>query len=174
LVGAYHFVRQNEDAKAQARHFIETIKATPNPSGKILLAIDAEYYGTGSKSYPSVESVLLCAQEVYRLTGVYPGIYTGQNFLNDKFNTFQYAPEQKQFLSHIWLWVARYSKVDSNLTLPKVVPPPFSDWLLWQVSEGPAPSTFTDKLPAEFNVFKGSREALKTFWENHSWDYATH
>src|SRR5260221_9247715 len=83
LVGAYHFVRQNEDAKAQARHFIETVKATPNPGGKILLAIDAEYYGAGNRLYPSVESVLVCAQEVYRLTGVYPGIYTGQNFLND-------------------------------------------------------------------------------------------
>jgi hypothetical protein len=114
LWGAYHFIRQGEDPVMQARHFIETVKGTQVPSGRILLAIDAEYYGRNNANFPSIDAVLECAQEVYKLTGVYPGIYTGQAFLKEKFRAFGYTTEQKQFLSNTWLWIARGSPKRGN------------------------------------------------------------
>jgi GH25 family lysozyme M1 (1,4-beta-N-acetylmuramidase) len=169
--GAYHFIRQQGSAEDQAAWFIKTLSKNTQHPRRVLLVIDAEYLKDSNSSHPTVQQIIRCAQAVRDLTGVYPGIYTGQDFLSEQFHKATYDASAKQVLRYAWLWVARYSKNLNNLTFPEVTLPPWEKWTLWQVSDDHHPTPMLASMRAEINVYKGTSEELAEFWDIHSWDY---
>jgi|GEM_PF-6013340 len=172
LWGAYHFLRQQGSGEDQAKWFIKTISEIPNHPARVLLIVDAEYLRDSSSPHPTVRQVIECADTIHKLTGVYPGIYTGQNFLWEQFNKTGYDAAAKNALDNTWLWIARYSDSRTKLIFPEVSSPPWQKWTLWQVGDKDNKSPMVDSIPAEINIFKGTPEQLVKFWNAHSWNYS--
>jgi GH25 family lysozyme M1 (1,4-beta-N-acetylmuramidase) len=169
--GAYHFLRQAGSGEEQAVWFVNSLlKDTHHPSS-VLLVIDAEYRKGSSSPHPSLTQLVKCANRIQELTGTFPGIYTGQDFLWEQFNKARYDSATQSIFNQTWLWVARYSASFKKLTFPEVNMPPWERWTLWQVSDSNNGTPMLEGMPAEINVWKGEREELKKFWDQHSWDY---
>lgn len=116
LIGAYHYARpDNNSAKAEAEHFVNTIKAYV---GKCLLALDWEGVAL---SFP-VTWALEWLKEVERLTGVKPLLYCSAS----------YIPECKLIADNgNGIWVAKWAEVAPD------VKPTFSVMAIWQYTSKP-------------------------------------
>jgi GH25 family lysozyme M1 (1,4-beta-N-acetylmuramidase) len=169
--GAYHFIRHSGSGKEQATWFVKTLLNSPNHPKAVLLVVDAEYLRGSHSPHPTVAQIVDCVKRVHELTGVYPGIYTGQDFLREVFNRASYNAEAQEVFDNTWLWVARYSASYKTLTFPEVYPPPWNRWKLWQVSDNQNPTPMLEGMRAEMNVFKGERSDLEAFWDDNAWDY---
>jgi lysozyme len=170
--GAYHFLRQEGNGQEQATWFIKTLTKSSDHPSAVLLVIDAEYLKGTNSPHPTLTQVVDCLKKVHELTGKYPGIYTGQDFLWEQFNKAQYDSATRNLLQkNTWLWVARYSASYTKLNWPVVILPPWDKWTLWQVSDDKNPTPMFEGMNAEINVFKGERSDLERFWDEHSWDY---
>jgi lysozyme len=170
--GAYHFLRQDGSGRDQANWFIKKLVDDPNHPKAVLLVIDAEYRSGSGSPHPTLDQIVDCVRRIHELTGKYPGIYTGQDFLLEQFQKAHYDSNTKDLFQDTWLWVARYSASYKNLTFPSVFTPPWDRWLLWQVSDDRSPSPLLEGMKAEMNIFKGERSELATFWDANAWNYA--
>ena len=110
-------------------------------------------------------------KRVHELTGVYPGIYTGQDFLREQLHKEHYDTATQDVFDNTWLWVARYSASRKALAFPEVSHPPWNMWKLWQVSDDNNPTPMLEGMRAEMNIFKGERSDLEEFWDDNSWDF---
>jgi GH25 family lysozyme M1 (1,4-beta-N-acetylmuramidase) len=169
--GAYHFIRHSGSGTDQAAWFVKTLLNSPNHPKAVLLVLDAEYLRGSHSLHPTVAQIVDCVKRVHELTGVYPGIYTGQDFLREQFNRASYDAEAQDLFENTWLWVARYSASYKSLIFPEVSPPPWDRWRLWQVSDNQNPTPMLEGMRAEMNVFKGERSDLEAFWDDNAWDY---
>lgn len=153
LFGAYHFGSPG-DGVAQARHFLAT--ATPQPGD--LLVLDFEPPGSGAGMDP--HQALAFLQDVESQTGVLPGLYGPAGYLS---TNAALVPD----LANCWLWLAQYN---SKITSP-TVPAPWSDWTLWQYTDGTAGS---EPVPVDGigkcdrDTFNGTADELPEFWEGNS------
>lgn len=145
LVGAYHFLRPNVDPIAQARHFARVIGDT---KGELPPVLDWET----SDSSPGADDVaegVAFLNELEKLTGRTPIIYTGPYF-------FQSLGSTTRYLNKYPLWIAHYG------TKCPLVPSPWTYWTFHQ---------YTDKgniqsiagVNEDANVFNGSLDQLKRF-----------
>ncbi len=120
--GAYHFFRPAKDPLKQAAFFTNTAKLE---AGDLPLALDLESSGNLAPG-PLVQSILACLNEIERLSGRRPIIYTGPNF----WNTSVAAPNPPDWAAGYALWIANYTSG------PKpTVPKGWTDWKLWQYTE---------------------------------------
>lgn len=171
LWGAYHFIRPDGSGKEQATCFVRRLVKSPDHPKTVLLVVDAEYRSGSKGPHPTLAQIVDCVKRVHELTGKYPGIYTGQDYLSEQFRKASYDPMTQDLFDNTWLWVARYSASYTNLIFPKVSPPPWDRWTLWQVSDNKSPTPMLEGMKAEMNVFKGERTDLETFWSRNAWDY---
>jgi GH25 family lysozyme M1 (1,4-beta-N-acetylmuramidase) len=169
--GAYHFLRPKGSGEEQAIWFLKTLLKSSDHPKSVLLVIDAEYLHGSNSPHPTLAQIMHCVRKVHALTGVYPGIYTGQDFLWEQFNKARYDSATQDEFKNTWLWVARYSASYKQLTFPVVSLPFWSKWTLWQVSDENNATPMFEGMRAEINVFKGERSDLEKFWDDHSWDY---
>lgn len=170
--GAYHFLRQNGSGQEQGTWFIKTLVKSSDHPQAVLLVIDAEYLRGTNSPHPTLSQIVDCIKKIRELTGKYPGIYTGQDFLWEQFNKARYDPETRNlFQNDTWLWVARYSGSYNKLTFPMVTLPPWDKWTLWQISDDRNPTPMFEGMNAEMNIFKGERSDLESFWDENAWDY---
>lgn len=95
LSGAYHFFSYDSDGRTQAENFIRTVG--PDLSGRLLPAVDVEYYGDKEENPPEKEDVirelrifLEILEEEY---GVKPLIYTRpdlyETYLKGEFDDYR-------------------------------------------------------------------------------------
>jgi lysozyme len=170
--GAYHFLRPNGSGQDQATWFIKTlIKSSDHPKA-VLLIIDVEYLKGANPDHPTLTQIIDCVKRIHELTGTYPGVYTGQDFLREQFNTVQYGSSTLDLFEHTWLWMACYSPSYNTLTFPVVHLPPWDRWSIWQISDEENPPPMREGMKAEMNVFKILLgHDLERFWNDHSWDY---
>ena len=169
--GAYHFIRPNGSGREQATWFVRTLLNSPDHPKTVLLVVDAEYKSGSNSPHPTLAQIVDCVQRVHELTGKYPGIYTGQDYLSEQFRRARYDPKTQDVFDNTWLWVARYSAKPTSLIFPQVSPPPWDRWTLWQVSDKERPTPMLEGMKAEVNVFKGERTDLEEFWSRNAWDY---
>jgi lysozyme len=178
LWGAYHFGKQGEDPVKQADLFIATLvqghQSTDEP---VLLVLDEEYFHprNGGVRFMSPRDAAAFVQRIYDRTGVYPGIYTGRDFLKEKLNRDQLDEQGDAWatLRHCWLWVAKYASEPPESD-------PWSEWNLWQYT-GDGLGAHSPNLPesvpslglkqAELNIFSGSSDDARAFWQDHAWNY---
>lgn len=140
ITGAYHFFHHNQDATAQAAHFIRTIRQLGVPD--LPLVLDWEQQG-GDKSQIAEAMHFLNIVELnfYRV----PIIYGSTSFLED----FKLAPSYVRYP----LWLANYAR-------PRV-PKPWDKYTIWQDSES---MKFKDvKGGFDSNWFNGSIQDLILF-----------
>ena len=149
LWGAYHFgIKGN--VEQQVENFLETV----NPAPTDLLVLDFEPNGeSGTMTLAQAEKFVTLVKEA---TGRYPGLYSGQAFLNEKLGN-----NTDTVLSNCFLWIARYSS-----QLPKV-PPAFSTFTFWQYTDGnagPQPHQVPGIGRCDRNKFNGDLDGLSRLW----------
>jgi lysozyme len=128
--GAYHFIRHNGSGEQQATWFIKTLLNSPNHPKAVLLVIDAKYLHGTNSPHPTLPQIVDCVKRVHELTGIYPGIYTGQDFLREQLHKEHYDTATQDVFDNTWLWVARYSASRKALAFPEVSHPPWNMWKL--------------------------------------------
>ncbi|MGM1023405.1 MAG: GH25 family lysozyme [Bacillota bacterium] len=159
LIGAYHYVDDSaispEAARLEAANFFKAIQA----AGGIevfdlppVMDYESNKSGLSKAAVTAVAEAFL--QEVERLTGVRPIVYTYPSFIGNFTGLSDYP-----------LWIARYSatQVPSGAS-------GWSRWYFWQYSDGSAGGTLpsgTRKVagiagPVDLNEFDGTADELRT------------
>lgn len=117
LSGAYHFFSYDSAGITQAENFIEAVG--PDMAGRLLPAVDVEYYGDKEQNPPAKEDVVrelrIYLERVEKEYGVKPLIYTRpdiyENYLKGEFD------EYKKWISSLYQplnWIYE------------------DDWYIWQ------------------------------------------
>jgi lysozyme len=175
LWGAYHFAN-GSDGRKQADHFVDFVSAEwihghnpAQPSG-VLLVLDAEqntHYPGGNMR---VDQAVRFIERVHERTGVYPGLYSNENWLRRVFNDPTISDSSRETLRKSWLWIANYHK-------PPAATAPWPRWTLWQYTgdgvcnlpRSSYPTSFCGLRKVERTIFSGDRTSLRHFWAEHSW-----
>jgi lysozyme len=138
--GAYHFFEANDDATAQAQHFLATVQLVP---GDLPPVLDIET--TAGVSDPQVWSgVATWLQIVEQATGRQPIIYTAPGFWNSQ------APNLT--LTRYPLWLADYAA-------QAVLPHGWTSWLFWQHSQSGSVAGVTGAV--DLDLFSGTLQQLQ-------------
>ncbi len=122
LRGAYHFFRPAKDPLKQAAFFTQTAQ---REASDLPLALDLESSGSLAPD-PLAQTILVCLNEIERLSGQRPIVYTGPNF----WNTCMAVPNPPDWTANYALWIANYTSA-----LRPTIPRGWTDWTLWQYSE---------------------------------------
>lgn len=172
LWGAYHFGNAGDGTK-QADHFLEVVRAgmdvSPSNSG-VLLVLDAErntHYPGGTMQ---VKQAVDFIRRVHQRTGVYPGVYSNENWINTLFHDRNLDAESRETLSKCWLWIANY-------TYKPVKTGPWDNWMFWQYTgdgrcllpRSSYPVSVANLRNVERTIFNGDRGALRSFWARNAW-----
>ena len=173
LWGAYHFA-DGTDPIRQAEHFLSVVQSQwrgPNiqPNG-VLLILDFEKNGHYPGGTMRVDQAVTFVERIRQRTGKYPGLYSNEYRLRQTMFGRGVTAAQREILSNCWLWVANYHTEPRNTS-------PWSHWTLWQYTgdgvcdlpRSAYPKTVANVRKAERNIFRGNRESLQTFWQEHAW-----
>lgn len=129
--GAYHFAQPREDvatAVADARHFID-VSGVMNGSADLPPVLDLEV-NNGLPPDQVARWAKAWLDEVERLTGRVPIIYTGPFFWRDKVASSAFTRYP--------LWIASYTSASSPTSGP--IPGGWATWTIWQyTSQGTVP-----------------------------------
>lgn len=144
-IGAYHFFSFDSDGGTQADLFIRTVG---DLSGKLLPAVDVEYYGDKRNSPPDKEAVIRELKEMLeRLEAEYqvkPVIYTTYSI---------YKKYIRGNFSDYPLWIR-------NVYVPPG--PSVRDWTFWQYTDTAVLEGYEgSEKYIDRNVFRGTKEELK-------------
>ena len=137
LRGAYHYFRPEEDARRQARFFIQTAALEPGDLPPIL---DVEERGSLSVAelQTRVKQWLDVVEKEY---GVKPMIYTGRNFKDVCLNNKMFDPYP--------LWLAHYYVKEMTYN---------GTWAFWQHTDVGEVDGISGKV--DCNIFNGTAEDL--------------
>jgi lysozyme len=139
LRGAYHFFEANDDAAAQAQHFLATVQLAP---GDLPPVLDVETTaGVSNEQIWSGVSAWL--QIVEQETGRQPILYTSPGFWSS------HQPDLA--LTRYPLWLADYA------TQP-VLPTGWTSWLFWQHSQTGSVAGVAGAV--DLDLFSGTLEQL--------------
>ena len=149
LWGAYHFGTKG-NADKQVDNFLSTV----NPTKTDLLVLDFEPYGeSGTMTLPEAEQfVTLVNQKI----GRFPGLYSGQAFINARVGN-----NTSTVLKNCFLWVARYSSQQP------VAPPAWKTFTFWQYTDGnhgDQPHQVPGVGRCDRDKFNGDLAGLKKIW----------
>jgi len=148
LWGAFHFGRKGSGA-TQAKHFLDTV----DPVATDLLVLDFEDVDANQMTLAQAEQFV---QFIKDKTGRFPGLYSGNAFINS-----QLKNNTTTVLKNCFLWVARYSEIKPT------VPPAWSNFTFWQYTDGtkgPDPHTVNGIGKCDRDKFNGSAANLKALW----------
>ncbi|MEU5889735.1 lysozyme [Streptomyces sp. NPDC047461] len=151
--GAYHFALPDKSSgRTQAAHFVRNGGAWSADGWTLPPALDIEYnpYDSKHKCYGLKKTRMVSwiksfSNEVKRLTGRRPVIYTTAHWWNTC------TGGSGAFASNHALWVARYNAADAG-----ALPTGWGYWTIWQYDNG-------GSLPGDQNLFNGSLAQLKKF-----------
>ena len=176
LWGAYHYADATDPVR-QADHFLSVVSnawaqagALSRPSG-VLLVLDFEKNGHYPGGTMRVDQAIAFIQRIHERTGKYPGIYSGEYHLNRTLTSSRLGVPQTRALGSCWLWLANYSNQPRATS-------PWSAWDMWQycgdglckLPRSAYPKSIANVIKAERNIFRGTRSALESFWQEHSWN----
>ena len=116
LSGAYHFFSYDSEGKTQAENFIKTVGA--DLSGRLLPAVDVEYYGDKEQNPPAKADVIrelkIFLERLEQEYGVRPVIYTRpdlyETYLKGTFDGYKkwisslYTPLSWNYKDDWYLW----------------------------------------------------------------------
>ncbi|MGG1639848.1 GH25 family lysozyme [Paenibacillus sp. NRS-1782] len=159
MIGAYHYIDDSattpELARQEAENFVKAINdAGGAPTFDLPPVMDYESNKSGLSKAALTSVAKAFLQEVERLTGVRPIVYTYPSFIGNFTG-----------LSNYPLWIARYSATQVPFGASG-----WSRWDFWQYSDGSAGGTLpsgTRKVagvagPVDLNEFDGTADELRT------------
>ena len=147
--GAYHFGTSG-NVSDQVNHFLEIVN--PVPADLLVLDFEPDPH-TGTMTLAEAE---MFVEQIHARTERYPGLYSGQAFINE-----QLGQNTGTILKNCFLWIARYSS-----RLPQV-PAAFKTFTLWQYTDGnigPEPHQVPGIGRCDRDKFNGDVEGLKKLW----------
>ncbi len=150
LVGAYHFVNAVNvaDAKLEAANFVSRLQEAGGAKRFELPPVMDYESNPGNLSQSAINSVAIAfLQEVERLSGRKPIVYTGNAF----------AQNFSSALSSYDLWIARYS----NTRVPDDAPA-WKAWHFWQYTDSGQVSGISGGV--DLNVYRGTLDDLKAHY----------
>ncbi|MEX1334733.1 MAG: glycoside hydrolase family 25 protein [Candidatus Limnocylindrales bacterium] len=124
LAGAYHFFDYTKGGKAQAQHFLKTVRNTSGLSALLPLVVDVETLGSLGTPNKALARQRLhgLIDELYAQTGRYPMIYTSR-FMWEK------VVGSPTSFGNYKLWVACWKCDTIHL------PTGWNTWQFWQVGQ---------------------------------------
>ena len=172
LWGAYHFGNATDGAR-QADRFLDFVGSSNRsqaPGTGVLLILDAEqntHYPGGTMQ---VRHAVDFIRRVHQRTGIYPGLYSNENWVKRLFNSPGIDASSKETIKKCCLWIANYH-------YRPVATSPWPSWMFWQytgdgICELPRasfPTSAGGHRKIERTIFSGSREAMKNFWNANAW-----
>lgn len=151
LWGAYHFASKG-NAQKQADHFLDVVQ--PGPTDLLVLDFEPNAHD-GTMTVAEAETFV---QRIFQQTGRFPGLYSGQAFINEQLGT-----KKNEVLSNCFLWIARYSD-----QLPKVPTATWKTFTLWQYTDGnlgPQPHRVNGVAGGcDRDKFNGDESQLRKLW----------
>lgn len=173
LWGAYHFANATDPIR-QAEHFLRVVESAyrgpaVQPDG-VLLVLDFEKNGHYPGGSMRVDQAVTFVQRIKQRTGKYPGLYGSEYRLKQMLHAPKVTEAQRQILSNCWLWIANYHHVPRDTH-------PWRTWTMWQYTgdgvcdlpRSSYPKNIANIKNAERNMYRGSRESLVAFWQEHAW-----
>lgn len=146
LCGAYHFFSLDDDGMTQALHFIRTIG---NQNGRLVPAVDVEYYGDKRKNPSDEEKVRTSLQqyldtlekEYQRKPVIYTTLPFYQKYIRGNFDGYP-------------LWICNVY-FPATLSVGK-------DWKFWQYDDKTVMKVYQgEEGYIDMGVFHGNRDALE-------------
>ncbi len=154
-VGAYHFGTNSAPGNKQADWFLSAVDAVGRKG--LLLALDWETNERHINMTMTLENAIKFVSRIREMTGVFPLLYSGQDFLLGRV-----GDQVDPVLTSCPLWIASY-----NNSSPRI-PSGWSDWSLWQYTngtDGPEPrATRGFSSGIDRSAFRGTEEGLATWW----------
>lgn len=175
LWGAYHFADATDPVR-QADFFLSAVESAWRRAGsasrpnEILLVLDFEKNGHYPGGTMRIDQAVKFVERIRERTGVYPGIYSGENRIRGIINSTEVSTVDKQALARCWLWVANYHYEPRSIA-------PWGHWTLWQYTgdgvcdlpRSAYPKSIANIRNAERNIFRGNADAARAFWQEHGW-----
>lgn len=173
LWGAYHFANATDPIR-QAEHFLNVVASSyrgPSlqPSG-VLLVLDFEKNGHYPGGSMRVDQAVTFVERIKQRTGKYPGLYGSEYRLKQVLHARNVTEAQRRVLARCWLWIANYHHLPRDTD-------PWSRWTMWQYTgdgvcdlpRSSYPKSIANIKNAERNMFRGDRESLVAWWQEHAW-----
>jgi lysozyme len=175
LWGAYHFADATDPVR-QADFFLSAVESAWRRAGpgsrpnEVLLVLDFEKNGHYPGGTMRIDQAVKFVERIRERTGVYPGIYSGENRIRGIINSTGVSTVDKQALARCWLWVANYHYEPRSIA-------PWGHWTMWQYTgdgvcdlpRSAYPKSIANIRNAERNIFRGNAEAARAFWQEHGW-----
>lgn len=141
LRGAYLYYKDAQDPKGQARKLFELL-ASMGDFGELPPALDIEDIGNPSLTASKIK---LCLEELERLFGRKPIIYTRATVWNPRIGKVNWAGQYPLWVAHYTLAGWQDNHIQRTLTQTQpALPYPWSTFAVWQI---------TDKQPgAQFGI----------------------
>jgi lysozyme len=144
LFGSYHFAATG-DPERQADHYLDTADSIE------LMVLDFEPNAQeGTMTLAEAETFV---RRIHDQTGRFPGLYSGESFIND-----QLGNNTGTILKECFLWIAKFS---AN---PPKIPPAFPTFTLWQYTDGsagPQPHAVPGVGRCDRDKFNGDEAGLR-------------
>jgi lysozyme len=144
LFGSYHFAAKG-DPNGQADHYLDIVNSTE------LMVLDFEPNAQeGTMTLAEAETFVT---RIHDQAGRFPGLYSGESFLND-----QLGNNANTILKECFLWIAKFSANRPN------IPPAFPTFTLWQYTDGsagPQPHTVPGVGRCDRDKFNGDEAGLR-------------
>lgn len=147
--GAYHFGIPG-DVQDQVDHFLDIVK--PSPTDLLVLDFE-ERRPKPSMTLMEAESFV---EKIHVKTGRFPGLYTGQLFIQE-----QLGDRTDTILKNCFLWIAGYSSDFPQL------PAAFQTFTFWQYTDGNSglkPHQVPGIGSCDRNKFNGDEADLRKLW----------
>ncbi|WP_130735392.1 glycoside hydrolase family 25 protein [Flavobacterium sp. J27] len=153
--GAYHFYLCEYDPIDQAQHFAKVIMENQFLNiGHLPPVMDIENSSMDTDCgnlQTAQKNILLFLEEVEKITGRIPMIYTNKSTGDKYLNTNDFAKYH--------LWIAAYTQ---DLTVSNIPSAWDKDWTIWQRSD----SYSFQETDFDFDIFNGNRLELRKFIRN--------
>lgn len=131
LRGVYHYYRDDQDPKVQARKLLDVLNSTGD-QGELPPALDIEE--TNNRTL-TASKIKLCLEELERLFGRTPLLYTRATIWNPRIGKVTWAAKYP-------LWIAHYTvagwgpdHMQRILNTQPTIPTAWTSWAIWQVSD---------------------------------------
>jgi len=132
LRGVYHYYRDDQDPKAQAKKLFDVLKSTGD-LGELPPALDIEEINNPKLT---VSKIKTCFEEIERLFGRPPIAYSRATVWNPKIGKVSWASRYPLWVAHYTIsgWKENHLQRTANETKP-TLPSPWSNWDIWQITD---------------------------------------
>ncbi len=136
LRGVYHYYRDDQDPKAQAKKLFDVLTSTGD-LGELPPALDIEEINNKTLTASKIK---VCLEEIEKLFGRKPIIYTRATVWNPKIGKVTWAAQYPLWVAHYTVSGWTENHIQRTMATTPTLPSPWSTWAIWQISDK-APAT---------------------------------